>query len=113
MPVLKVGEHQEIRLPSGAVKRVRIRPGTRLEVLIFGGGGFLIPRGRISKPQVLLHIDGRMKEEPESEGAIARSEAVGLSSDSARGVPALRGVEACIENPQHPSQRTQEPQPKE
>ena len=103
----------EIRLTNGAVKRVRIRPGTRLEVLIFGGGGFHIPRGRSSNPQVPLHLDDRMKEEPESDEAIARSEAVGLSSDSARGVPAPRGIETGIENPQHPSQRRQEPQPKE
>ena len=68
MPVLKVGVYQEVRLPNGAIKRLRIRPATRLEVLIFGGGGFLIPRGRLSKRQRPLHIDERMTEEPEADG---------------------------------------------
>jgi hypothetical protein len=112
MPVPRVSVHQEVRLPNGAIKRLRIRPGTRLEVLIFGGGGLLIPRGRISKRQLPLHIDERMTEEPEADGAIARSEAVGPSSEAPTADLAVRSVEAGLEDSQHPSQRTQEPQPK-
>ena len=90
MPAVKVGAHREIQLPEVVTKRLRIRQGAKLEVLVSGDGIFLIPSKRIPKEQRYFYTEAWQAKEREADESIARGEVTGPFSDAAAAIRALR-----------------------
>ena len=51
MPTVKLGSHREVRLPADATRRLKLRRGAKLEVVVTSDGVFLIPLSRIPESQ--------------------------------------------------------------
>ena len=86
MPTLKVGVQRDIHLPGGVIKRLRIRPGTRLEVLIYGEKGFLIPRGQLSRTNREFYADEPPAKAREASESTMRGEDPTSPGDAVVGV---------------------------
>ena len=90
MPAVKVGAHREVQLPDVVTKRLRIREGAKLEVLISGDGIFLIPSKRIPKEQRYFYTEEWQAKEREADESIARGEVTGPFSNAVTAIRALR-----------------------
>jgi bifunctional DNA-binding transcriptional regulator/antitoxin component of YhaV-PrlF toxin-antitoxin module len=90
MPAVKVGAHRKIQLPDVVTKRLRIRQGTKLEVLVSGDGIFLIPNKRIPNEQRYFCTEEWQVKERETDESIARGEVTGPFSDAAAAIRAIR-----------------------
>ena len=92
MPAVKVGAHREVKLPDVVTRRLRIREGAKLEVLVSGDGIFLIPSKRIPKEQRYFYTEEWQAKEREADESIARGEVVGPFSNAVAAVRALRAA---------------------
>jgi bifunctional DNA-binding transcriptional regulator/antitoxin component of YhaV-PrlF toxin-antitoxin module len=90
MPAVKVGAHREVQLPDVVTKRLRIREGAKLEVLVSGDGIFLIPSKRIPKGQRYFYTEEWQAKEREADESIARGEVTGPFSNAVAAIRALR-----------------------
>jgi bifunctional DNA-binding transcriptional regulator/antitoxin component of YhaV-PrlF toxin-antitoxin module len=90
MPTVRVGAHREVQLPDVVTKRLRIRQGAKLEVLVSGDGIFLIPSKRIPKEQRYFYTEEWQAKEREADESIARGEVTGPFSDATAAIRALR-----------------------
>jgi antitoxin component of MazEF toxin-antitoxin module len=90
MPAVKVGAHREVQLPDIVTKRLRIRQGAKLEVLVSGDGIFLIPSKRIPKEQRYFHTEEWQAKEGKADESIAQGEVTGPFSNATAAIRALR-----------------------
>ena len=90
MPAVKVGAHREVQLPDVVTKRLRIRQGAKLEVLVSGDGIFLIPSKRIPKEQRYFYTEEWQAKERKADESIARGEVTGPFSNATAAIRALR-----------------------
>jgi len=90
MPAVKVGAHREVQLPDVVTKRLRIREGAKLEVLVSGDGIFLIPSKRIPKEQRYFYTEEWQAKEREADESITRGKVTGPFSDAVAAIRALR-----------------------
>jgi antitoxin component of MazEF toxin-antitoxin module len=90
MPNVKLGSRREVRLPEEAIRALRLRKGTLLDVQVTGGVVVLVPSTRIPKGQRWFWTDEWQKKEREADEAIARGEILGPFSDEEEAIQALR-----------------------
>jgi len=90
LPTVKVGAHREVQLPNVVTKRLRIREGAKLEVLVSGDGIFLIPSKRIPKERRYFYTEEWQAKEREADESIARGEVTGPFSNAVAAIRALR-----------------------
>ncbi len=57
VPSVKVGSRHEVRLPADAVRALRLRKGTQLEVRVTGGVVVLVPSARSPRGQRYFWTD--------------------------------------------------------
>lgn len=90
MPTVKMGTGHRVQLPGEVARRLKLRTGTQLEVVVSGDVVVLVPKGRIPKGQEYFWTQEWQSKEHEADEAIARGDVLGPFSDAEAAIEALR-----------------------
>lgn len=93
MPTIKLGDRRELQLPAEVTKRLRLRKGANIDVLVSGDVVVLVPTARIPKDQRYFYTEEWQTKEREADEAIARGDVLGPFPTAAETIRALRTKE--------------------
>lgn len=88
---VKLGTHHELRLPERVARRLRLRKGTKLDVVVSGKVVVLVPVGRFPKDQRYFWTEDWQAGMREAEEDVAASRVHGPFATAAEATAALRG----------------------
>lgn len=91
---VKLGAHRDVRLPEEVARKLKLRKGCRLGVVLSGDTVILVPWSRIPKDQRYFYTREWQLKEREADEAIARGDLIGPFDDAASAVRALRAAKA-------------------
>ncbi|MBI4700413.1 MAG: AbrB/MazE/SpoVT family DNA-binding domain-containing protein [Deltaproteobacteria bacterium] len=92
MPTVTMGACRELHLPEEAVRALRLRKGSKLDVQIAGETVVLVPAGRIPKDQRYFWTEEWQRREREADEAIAAGDVLGPFEDADEAIEALRSA---------------------
>lgn len=92
MPKVKLGTRGEVRLPAEITRKLRLRKGANLEVVVSGDFVLLVPPGRIPKNQRYFYTEEWQAKEREADADIARGDVLGPFVDPDKAIRALRAA---------------------
>ena len=75
MPTVRLGAHDEIRLPEEVKRTLKLRKGAKLDVIVSGSGVFLIPPQRIPADQRYFYTPEWQAKEREADQDFAHGRA--------------------------------------
>jgi antitoxin component of MazEF toxin-antitoxin module len=82
MPTVKLSARHKVRLPAEAVRALRLRKGTQLDVHVTDDAVVLVPSSRVPKGQRYFWTQEWQKKEREADEAISRGEVLGPFQDA-------------------------------
>ena len=88
---VKLGTHHELRLPNKVTRQLRLRKGTKLDVVVSGKVVVLVPVGRFPKDQQYFWTEAWQAAMREAEEDVTAGRVHGPFSTAAEAIATLRG----------------------
>ncbi len=94
MSTARLSARREIRIPEDVAKKLKLRSGSSLELVLSGDVLLVIPAKRISKAQQYFYTEEWQRREHEADEAIAKGDVLGPFDDADSAIEALRSDKA-------------------